>query len=70
MILRSKLAAAKSFKKWVTSEVLPSFRKTGVCELQSIKNKLMLIDQELDKAIKQPTLKDAALALMNDDLQG
>ena len=30
----------------------------------------MLIDQELDKAIKQPTLKDAALALMNDDLQG
>ena len=70
MILRSKLAAAKSFKKWVTSEVLPSFRKTGVCELQSIRNKLMLIDQELDKAIKQPTLKDAVLALMNDDLQG
>ena len=66
MILRSKLAAAKSFKKWVTPEVLPSFCKTGVYELESIKNKLMLIDQELDKAIKQPTLKDAAFALMND----
>jgi prophage antirepressor-like protein len=28
-ILTSKKPAAKSFKKWVTSEVLPSIRKTG-----------------------------------------
>ena len=28
-ILRSRKAAAKRFKKWVTSEVLPSIRKTG-----------------------------------------
>ena len=29
LVLRSKLPNAKKFKKWVTSEVLPSIRKTG-----------------------------------------
>jgi prophage antirepressor-like protein len=29
LILRSKLPAAKPFKRWVTSEVLPQIRKTG-----------------------------------------
>ena len=29
LIFGSKLPAAKAFKKWVTSEVLPSIRKTG-----------------------------------------
>ena len=28
LVLRSKLPNAKKFKKWVTSEVLPSIRKT------------------------------------------
>ena len=30
LILRSKKPEAKKFKKWVTSEVLPSIRKHGV----------------------------------------
>ena len=29
LILSSKLSSAKKFKKWITSEVLPSIRKTG-----------------------------------------
>ena len=29
LVLRSKLESAKRFKRWVTSEVLPSIRKTG-----------------------------------------
>ena len=29
LIIKSKLEAAKQFKRWVTSEVLPSIRKTG-----------------------------------------
>lgn len=29
LILRSTMSLAKSFKRWVTSEVLPSIRKTG-----------------------------------------
>lgn len=31
LILSSKLPTAKKFKRWVTSEVLPSIRKTGTC---------------------------------------
>ena len=33
LILSSKLPQAKAFKRWVTSEVLPSIRKTGRYEL-------------------------------------
>ena len=29
LILSSKLPSAKSFKRWVTSEILPSIRKHG-----------------------------------------
>ena len=29
LVLSSKLPGAKKFKRWVTSEVLPSIRKTG-----------------------------------------
>ena len=29
LVLRSKLESAKEFKQWVTSQVLPSIRKTG-----------------------------------------
>lgn len=29
LILSSKLPSAKKFKRWVTSEVLPTIRKTG-----------------------------------------
>jgi prophage antirepressor-like protein len=30
LILKSRKPEAKAFKKWVTSEVLPSIRKTGM----------------------------------------
>ena len=33
LILRSRKPEAKAFKRWVTSEVLPSIRKTGVYHL-------------------------------------
>lgn len=33
LILGSKLPSAKKFKRWVTSEVLPSIRKTGHYEM-------------------------------------
>ena len=34
LILSSKLPAAKKFKRWVTSEVLPSIRRTGSFSIQ------------------------------------
>jgi len=34
LILKSRKPNAKRFKKWVTSEVLPSIRKTCTCSCQ------------------------------------
>lgn len=34
LVLSSKLPTAKAFKRWITSEVLPSIRKTGRYEIQ------------------------------------
>lgn len=36
LILGSKLESAKEFKRWVTSEVLPSIRKTGEYSMKQI----------------------------------
>ena len=38
LILSSKLPSAKAFKRWVTSEVLPSIRKTGTYGDKTTKN--------------------------------
>ena len=36
LVLGSKLPSAKAFKRWVTSEVLPSIRKTGKYEIPKV----------------------------------
>lgn len=36
LILSSKLPSAKKFKRWVTSEVLPAIRKTGMYTMPSV----------------------------------
>lgn len=46
LIFGSKLESAKRFKKWVTSEVLPSIRKNGAYQLpQSTDGKIALLAQ-------------------------
>ena len=58
LILRSKLESAKEFKRWVTSQVLPSIRKTGRYEHQyHIKHKYndsltFRIENETDLHVK------------------
>nr|DAZ58653.1 MAG TPA: repressor domain protein [Caudoviricetes sp.] len=55
LVLGSKLPSAKKFKRWITSEVLPSIRKTGgynTEELENIKSELSEIRTELIKATK------------------
>lgn len=55
LVLGSKLPSAKKFKRWITSEVLPSIRKTGgynTEELEKIKSELSEIRTELIKATK------------------
>ena len=52
LILRSKLDSAKAFKRWITSEVLPSIRKTGRFKLDHNKpvkqNLVFKIENEYD----------------------
>lgn len=51
-ILRSRKPEAKAFKKWVTSDVLPSIRKTGSYSAAELSRKdlaLMIIQAEEEK---------------------
>lgn len=43
LILSSKLPGAKKFKRWVTSEVLPQIRKTGLYQIPKISKELQAI---------------------------
>lgn len=52
LILRSNLPKAKEFKRWVTSEVLPSIRKHGV----------FATDAFIEKAIANPDFAIKILA--------
>ena len=52
LILGSKLPQARQFKHWVTSEVLPSIRKTGSYSVEHLSRKqlaLMVIQAEEEK---------------------
>lgn len=44
LIMSSKLSSAKKFKRWVTSEVLPSIRKTGSYSVNVVKRELTTDD--------------------------
>ena len=56
LVLRSKLESAKAFKRWVTSQVLPSIRKTGrydYCIDHKYNNTLTFkIENEVDLHVK------------------
>ena len=56
LVLRSKLESAKEFKRWVTSKVLPSIRKTGrydYCVNHKYNNTLTFkIENETDLHVK------------------
>jgi prophage antirepressor-like protein len=54
LVLGSRLEKAKQIRKWITSEVLPSIRKTGSYTLPQVEKK--------EKAIKQPKPRSAAMA--------
>ena len=56
LIMSSKMEKAKEFKRWVTSEVLPSIRKTGAYSItQTVSDKQL--EAELAKA--NATVEDA-----------
>jgi len=52
LVLGSKLDSAKQFKRWITSEVLPSIRKTGTYSVEQLSRKqlaLMVVQAEEEK---------------------
>jgi anti-repressor protein len=52
LVLGSKLESAKKFKRWITSEVLPSIRKTGTYSVEQLTRKqlaLMVVQAEEEK---------------------
>ncbi|MBD5169238.1 MAG: hypothetical protein HDT20_03840 [Oscillibacter sp.] len=78
LILSSKLPGAKKFKRWVTSEVLPSIRKTGGYMAPAAEKTLAdltaaveLLTERLDAMMTQPvSLPAPPLALPgNEDQQ-
>lgn len=50
LILSSKLPSAKKFKRWVTSEVLPAIRKTGIYMIPQSKQRDLTTDDYLKAA--------------------
>ena len=51
LILSSKLPQAKAFKRWVTSEVLPSIRKTGRYELPQLIPELAMLNADAEDTL-------------------
>lgn len=47
LTMRSELESAKRFKRWVTSEVLPSIRKTGSYKVETAKPKPFSFEDEV-----------------------
>lgn len=70
LILSSKLEGAKRFKRWVTSEVLPSIRKTGgyiaghdEMSPEELMSKALLVAQ---KTLEEREKRLAALSAQNE----
>lgn len=54
LIFGSKLESARRFKHWVTSEVLPSIRKTGRYSMKESKDSVSnTVDKKLDEIMEQ-----------------
>lgn len=61
LILSSKLPTAKAFKHWVTSEVLPTIRKTGQYHQPKGKELLALALIEANKTIQSIEIENRSL---------
>lgn len=72
LILSSKLPSAKKFKRWVTSEVLPSIRKHGAYMTQETIEQAILNPDTLIKlatALKDEQTKNKQLQAVNSELK-
>lgn len=51
LLIKSRLPEAKKFKRWVTSEVLPSIRKTGFYNIQQPKDREQIELENYEKLV-------------------
>jgi anti-repressor protein len=66
LVLRSDKSEAKAFKRWVTHEVLPAIRKTGVYVTPQVDSKMLYqIAQALEEKEKQIALLTPAAEFGN-----
>lgn len=68
LILRSQLPSAHKFKRWVTSEVLPTIRKHGVYAVEDLINNPDALITALT-ALKQEREQRKALQIENDEMK-
>lgn len=68
LIMSSRKPEAKQFKKWVTSEVLPSIRKHGMYAMDELINNPDLAIKALT-ALKEEREKNAKLEAVNEELK-
>lgn len=53
VILDSRKSEAKRFRKWITSEVLPSIRKTGSYQMEQPKTHLEVLQGAINQMVEQ-----------------
>ncbi|MFA1820595.1 Bro-N domain-containing protein [Virgibacillus oceani] len=53
VILDSRKPEAKRFRKWITSEVIPSIRKTGSYQIEQPKNQLEILQGTINQLVEQ-----------------
>ena len=70
LILRSRKPEAKSFKRWVTHDVLPSIRKTGAYVVPNLKmDQLFAVARRLCDMTKQLVTENARLREKNEYME-
>lgn len=68
LILSSKLPSAKDFKRWVTSEVLPTIRRTGQFPPASIEEQIRLLAQGSNLANEKIEKLDKEVTALKTDM--
>ena len=63
LIMSSKMEKAKEFKRWVTSEVLPSIRKTGSYDIRKDSRELDIEEKKADAMLEDVRIRKAELLM-------
>lgn len=69
LVLTSRKPQAKAFKKWITSEVIPSIRKEGKYEVEKPKTKLDIYKEWLETATALVEAEERKLLLEKENTE-